>query len=68
MCSEENNLDFSGPEVSEGEKTEEKYNSCLQIWRSDRIKKKGDKRLLAGSSGSCLGICSHSLNNEWHTQ
>ena len=31
MCSEENNLDFSGPEVSEEEKTEEKYNSCLQI-------------------------------------
>lgn len=31
MHSAENNLDFLGPEVSEEEKTQRRYNSCLQI-------------------------------------
>lgn len=40
MCSEENNVDVLGPEASEEEKIQKRFNICLQIQGSGKMKKK----------------------------
>lgn len=49
MCSEENNVDVLGPEASEEEKIQKRFNICLQIQMSGKMKKIKDL--------SCLHNC-----------